>query len=126
VGLHEKNVLSGCSEAEHATSTAFLYREPYLYRCVELTIPPLGEARVTFEGVGAGQLVVGTLVRVVHEGPGRDVRYAFVGRPTELGNRPRFLRLEGDHVADGRPLVLTNDRRVPERVCVSAAVFDPR
>lgn len=125
VGLHEKNALAGCSEAEHATHEGFLYREPYLYRCLELTVPPLGEARVTFSGVRAGQIVVGTLVRAAHEGSGRAIHYAFAGRPVQLGNRPRFLRLEGDRVAQGQALVLTNDRRVPERVCVSAAVFDP-
>jgi hypothetical protein len=125
VGLHEKNALPGCSEAEHATATGFLYREPYLYRCLELTIPPLGEARVSFHGVSAEELVVGTLVRVVHDGSGRDVRYAFAARPVELGNRPRYLRLDGESIAEGRALVLTNDRRVPERVCVAAAVFDP-
>lgn len=125
IALHEKNALPGCSEAEHAPAISFSYREPYLYRCLELSIPPLGEARVYFDGVGAGELVLGTLQRVSHEGSGRDIDFAFSARPRPLGNRPRYLRLDGERVGSGHPLVLTSDRRTPERVCISAAVFAP-
>jgi hypothetical protein len=121
-GLHTKNVLEGCIEADHAPRIAILYDEPYLYRCRQVSVPPRGQVRLTFDGVRPDQVVLGTLV---HPGESnRELSFAAGDPPRPLGRRARRLRLTGDALGPQAGLVVENPHRQPQRICLAAAVFD--
>ncbi len=116
-GMMGKDVLPGCSEAEHAPVMATLYRAPYLYRCVEFAIPPGGVAEITL-GDG-GQDVVGVLVRRLLGSSGKRLRFG-------VGKKPRPLRSDkAEFFVEAAPTppvaTLVNGGRHMERFCLSAA-----
>jgi hypothetical protein len=116
-GLQSKNVLPGCSEAEHAPVTATTYRAPYLYRCVEFGVPPGGSVEVVL-GDGTHD-VLGRLTRRLLGSPGRHLVFG-------VGRKPKKLRVdEVDFFAPakGEPpvAVLYNGGRHIERFCLAAA-----
>lgn len=120
-GLQGKDVLPGCSEAEHAPIRATTYRAPYLYRCIEFGLPPGGVAEIQ---LGDGQHdVLGRLTRRLLGSPGRglsfDAAQAPDPRKLKSDNFDFFVRME----EPGEPIVavLRNDGRHMERFCLAAA-----
>lgn len=120
-GLQGKDVLSGCSEAEHAPVRATTYRAPYLYRCVEFGLPPGGVAEIQ---LGNGQHdVLGRLTRRLLGSPGRGLSFDAAQAPTprklNADNLDFFARIE----QPGEPVVavLRNEGRHIERFCLAAA-----
>lgn len=120
-GLQGKDVLAGCSEAEHAPIRATTYRAPYLYRCVEFGLPPGGVAEIQ---LGDGRHdVLGRLTRRLLGSPGRGLTFgvAQVPTPSKLSsdNLDFFAKVE----QPGQPVVavLRNGGRHMERFCLSAA-----
>ncbi len=120
-GLQGKDVLVGCSEAEHAPIRAATYRAPYLYRCIEFGLPPGGVAEIQ---LGDGQHdVLGRLTRRLLGSPGRglsfDAAQAPAPRALKADDLDFFARVE----QQGEPVVavLRNDGRHMERFCLAAA-----
>lgn len=121
-GLLGKDVLEGCSEAAHRPSTSFLYRDPYLYRCRRLSLPPDGWATVELGSLGADEVVVGSVIRHERRGSGKRVRWG-IGREAQgplRNDRHDFMSRPG---ADGRAAELRfrNDGSKIEQICISAA-----
>lgn len=122
-GLLGKDVLADCSEAAHRPSTSFLYREPFLYRCLRLSLPPHGSAVVRLPVLPDDEtVVVGTVLRHVRTGSGARLRWG-------LGDDARgpLRNTAHDFVAsrDGQgrtpSIKLRNDGDAIEQVCISAA-----
>ncbi len=122
-GLTGKDVLSGCSEAEHRPVRATTYRAPYLFRCIEFGLPPGGVVEIE---LGEGEHdVLGRLTRRLLGAPGRKLKFGVGKDPRKLGsdNLDFFVRTE-DH--KGSPVaVLVNDSRHLERFCLAAAEVAP-
>lgn len=122
-GLTGKDVLSGCSEAEHRPVRATTYRAPYLLRCIEFGLPPGGVVEIE---LGEGEHdVLGRLTRRLLGAPGRKLKFGVGTDPRKLGsdNLDFFVRTE-DH--KGSPVaVLVNDSRHLERFCLAAAEVAP-
>jgi hypothetical protein len=122
VGVMTKDALVDCVEADEAPRPAMLYEEPYLYRCLRVSVPPRGQVRFSVPGVGPGQVVLGTLS---HEGdPRQDLRYRFAGNARPLGRNSPRIELSGEALAAGTELVVDNRHRTPAPICLSAALFD--
>ncbi len=118
-GLGGKDVLEGCSEAEHAPVAATTYREPYLYRCVEFGVPPGGIVEIP---LGSGDHdVLGRLQRRLLGSPGRRLKFGAAKAPTQL--RTDDVDFFVPRRGDGKPAmaVLINDGRSMERFCLAAA-----
>ena len=120
-GLEGKDVLEGCSEAEHAPVRATTYRDPYLYRCLEFGLPPGGTVEVR---LGDGEHdVLGRLTRRLLGAPGRGLKLG-------IGRSPELQALTSDDFdffipvrEPGEPIVgiLHNGGRHLERFCLAAA-----
>jgi len=122
-GLTGKDVLSGCSEAEHRPVRATTYRAPYLFRCLEFGVPPGGVVELEL-GDGTHD-VLGRLTRRLLGAPGRKLKFGVGKAPRKLGsdNLDFFVRAEG---RDAPPVaVLVNDSRHLERFCLAAAEVAP-
>jgi hypothetical protein len=123
VGILGKDALEGCSETAHRPSTALLFRKPYLYRCLAVTVPPHGTATVQ---LGTND-VVGMIVHLP-SGRGRGLTWTTAqiqksdaphSRPVR--GHPTDFHLRGETHPDGIELRLRNRSSMPERVCVAAA-----
>lgn len=124
-GLLGKNVLEGCSEAAHRPGTSFLYRDPYLYRCLRLSLPPHGWATLRMPVLPEPDtVVVGSVIRHVREGSGKRVRWGVgqEGRGPLRSDRHDFV-LERDAKGRTDELRFRNDGDAIEQICVSAAVL---
>ncbi len=119
-GLMGKDVLPGCSEAEHAPVMATAYRAPYLYRCVEFGLPAGAGVEILL-GNGT-QAVTGLLVRRLLGSNGKGVRFGVAQAPKKL----RSDTVEF-HAEAGQPAVATlvNGGRHMERFCIAAAEVGP-
>lgn len=118
-GLTGRDVLTGCSEAEHQPVRATTYRAPYLFRCLEFGVPPGGVVEIEL-GDG-GHDILGRLTRRLLGAPGRHLEFGVRRAPRKLvsDNLDFFVRSEGD---DG-PAVATviNEGRYMQRFCLAAA-----
>src|SRR5690606_211974 len=122
-GLLGKNVLEGCSEAAHAPSTSFLFHEPYLYRCLRISIPPDGTATVQFPTLPDDDTVVlGARVRHVRRGSGKDLLFGSRWITQPVKNVAREFVLDRKDHGDAPTLGLRNDGSGIEQVCVAAAL----
>jgi len=116
-GLLGKDVLRGCSEAEHAPLRATNYRAPYLYRCIEFGLPPGGSVEIQ---LGDGRHdVLGRLTRRLLGSPGRGVLFGVASAPKKLSADNLDFFAPGSD----QPTVATlrNNGRQMERFCLSAA-----
>jgi hypothetical protein len=117
MGILGKDALDGCDDDALAPHVAFMHREPYLYRCVELGIAPGGTASLRLGE--AGMDVIGMIARK-GGGNARDVTWR-VGEASErkLGERRHDFLAK----ADEAPAVLAIDNAGDdiESVCVAAA-----
>ena len=133
----------GCSEAEQRPRVGVLYYDPYLYRCVGVTVPAHGHANVAFFELGAGRTIHGMLLRDPGlTGNGKRLRWrvlsdggeagtnagddamarARAGEGVAVGRRPHAFELTP---SDGAiQLRLDNESGRDERVCVAAAEFE--
>ena len=122
-GLLTRDVGSGCTDVDLRPHLHTLYRAPYLYRCLEFTVPPKGTARVQL-GSG-GHDVVGTLLRREEGTTGEDLRFGIAFAPAELRTSKRDYKVDVRHNATGAIATIENDSRNSERFCISAAEVDP-
>lgn len=125
-GLLGKNVLEGCSEAAHAPSTSFLYREPYLHRCLRFSLPPKGHTDLQLPPLTEpGRQVVGTVIRHVRPGTGKAIRWGIgaEGRGP-LRNRRHDFAIQPEPDTTMPPLRFRNDGNAIEQVCVALAEIE--
>lgn len=127
VGLLSKNAHDLCSEAEHAPHMSFLYASPYLYRCVEFTVPAHGTAKIGLGSIGADDWAMAIVRRRDRTGKGKKFKFrtANVNKWRVLGNATRTLAAPG-HAVGGAPILeLQNESRRNEPVCVAVGVASP-
>ena len=122
-GLLTRDVGSGCTDVDLRPHLHTLYRAPYLYRCLEFTVPPDGKAWVQL-GDG-GHDVVGTLLRREEGTTGEDLKFGIAFAPAELRTSKRDYRVDMRHNATGAVATIENNSRHSERFCISAAEVDP-
>lgn len=116
-GIAGKDAHHGCSRARDRPRRAFLFRDPYIYRCLWLTIPPRGRTTVTFDPP-AGTTVRGLIDRRTPGGkPNKKLHYTIGKDKQPL--KDRMERFEG------RTLELTNGAGDLEHVCIAAAAVTP-
>lgn len=122
-GLTGKDVLAGCSEAEHRPVRATTYRAPYLFRCLEFGVPPGGVVEIKL-GDGTHD-VLGRLTRRLLGAPGRKLQFGAGRAPKKLAsdNLDFFVRAEGREEAAVATLI--NGGRHLERFCLSVAEVSP-
>ena len=126
LGIFGKDALDGCSEAEHAPQTSFLYRSPYLYRCLRLTVPPGGVVEIHLDlKVPEDAWVTGQLRRLDRKGKGKHLEYRTLGEWGPIGNSTRDFQFADDQVGEGPLLEIRNLSRRLEPICVTAAVLEP-
>jgi len=122
-GLMGKNVLDGCSEDAHRPSLSFLYRDPYLHRCLRFSIPPHGAATLHFPPLlDDDTVVIGSVIRHIRSGSGKRLRWG-------IGNDPRgpLRNNRHDFIAPPSPegppseLRFRNDGSTIEQICITAA-----
>ena len=122
-GLLGKNVLEGCSEAAHRPGPSFMYRDPYLHRCLRFSLPAHGSATLELPPLPDDDtVVVGAVIRHVRRGSGKRVRWG-VGRDARgpLASSRHDFVIERDGSGKTPSLVFRNDGREIEQVCVAAA-----
>lgn len=117
-GLAGRDARAGCSPARDRPRRATLFRDPYLYRCLWVTVPPRGRTEVRFAAPD-GTRVTGALQRQTpHLRPNKKLSF-------QVGDGPRRKlgdRLERLDRADR--VELHNGGGEPERVCISAAAVE--
>lgn len=119
VGIMGKDVLAGCSEAEHEPSLATSYRAPYLYRCIEFGLSPGGRATID---LGPGnEDIVGVLERRLMGSSGKGVRFGTLGDPTRLQrDKTNFYIAKGTAEPRATATVVNAGRHI-EHFCIAAA-----
>jgi len=126
LGIFGKDALDGCNESEHAPHTSFLYRKPYLYRCLELTVPPSGVAELHLDlEVPDKSWVTGLLRRRNRKGKGENLEYRTLGEWGPIGNSTRDFQFASDQVGDGALIEVRNESGRLEPICVVMAVLEP-
>jgi hypothetical protein len=123
--LDSGNAAAGCVEYDHRPHRASLYREPSLFRCRQVTLPPRSHGKVLL-GLEGGERAVGVIQRVDRRP--EPIRWRVVG----LHDRARALSSDGDEFlapASSGPgptqvvIKLHNTGPRPQAVCVAAATF---
>jgi hypothetical protein len=121
-GMLTRDVLSGCSDVDLRPHVHTSYRDPYLYRCLEIVVPPSGTAELRL-GEG-GHDVVGFVVR---RDTGRNAKHLKFGVGRErkkLETGRRDFHVSATDNASGVIAVVENGGSEPERVCVAAAEIE--
>lgn len=122
-GLLGKDVLDGCSEAEHAPSRSFLYREPHMFRCLRISVPPYGEAWLQFPALPDEQtVVVGVMIRHDQSTSGKQLLFGSLRLNQQVANDARDFMLDRRQHGDAPQLGVRNEGREIEQVCVAAAL----
>ncbi len=113
----------GCSAAEQRPRVGQLYDDPYLYRCVELTVPARGRAAVEFGGLEDAHELRGLVAKDTGDGDnGKRLRWTVSGRerqPIAIGTRTHHLTARPSRGAV--TVEFTNDAPRDLTVCVAAA-----
>lgn len=122
-GLLGKDVLEGCSEAAHAPSRSFLYREPFMYRCLRISVPADGEAWLQLPTLPDDQtVVVGVVVRHDQSTAGKQLLFGSQKLSQHVTNDARDFVLDRRQHGDAPRLGVRNEGREIEQVCVAAAL----
>lgn len=122
-GLLGKDVLEGCSEAEHAPSLSFLYRDPHMFRCLRISVPPDGEAWLQFPVLPDDQtVVVGVMVRHDQSTSGKQLLFGSLRLNQHVANDARDFMLDRRQHGEAPQLGVRNEGREIEQVCVAAAL----
>jgi len=125
VGILGKDNLDGCTEADHDPRESFLYRNPFLFRCLRFTVPPSGSAVVTAPSLNDGTWLMGTVLRVDRKGKGDKLSMRTKRRWQRMGNRARDVLVGGKGSTDPPTIEIRNQSTRNEAVCVSLAVLGP-
>ncbi len=115
-----KDVLAGCSEASTRPNMSVLYREPYMYRCLELTIPPGGTARITWKVAEHETLFGAVDRRERRQKSSLRTRLPGHGDAFVLDGLRTFVVLAGEA---SNVVRLANRGNHPETVCVAGAAL---
>jgi hypothetical protein len=122
-GLLGKDVHEGCSEAAHAPSLAFLYREPYMYRCTRISLAPDGEATLQFPALPDRQTVIsGAIVRHDRSSPARKLVFGSLRVDQQVTDDARDFVLDRRQHGEAPVLTVRNEGWRIEQVCVAAAL----
>ncbi len=122
-GLLGKDVHEGCSEAAHAPGLSFLYREPYMYRCLRISIPPSGEAWLQFPTLPDDEVaVVGVMSHHQQATSGKQLLFGSQKINQHVTNDARDFMLDRRQHGDAPSLGIRNEGWVIEQVCVAAAL----
>ncbi len=124
-GMLGRDSRRGCSRDAQKTQVGMLYRKPFLYRCVQVTVPGQGSAQVAFTELGDA-FVRGIVARDTGM-PGRGEQLKWrAGERTQLRRLGRQKHRFESPADDGRYVVeVVNESRRDETVCVAAAVVEP-
>lgn len=120
-GLWTKDAQDGCHEAQHRPRVSFLYRAPYLYRCVLFTVPAHGWAEVRLDPAEEDHWVLGTLTRLERKGKGRKLKFGRGEKMEEVGNHRHDFAVPPGAATDGLILRIENTATREEQLCMSAA-----
>lgn len=112
-GLDGRDARHGCTAARDRPRRATLYRDPYLYRCLWVTVPPRGETEVAFDAP-AGARVTGLYQRRTGGKPNKRLTIT-------PGKKPAQMIKDRAERFDAAALKFTNKGGEPERVCITAA-----
>ncbi|MBL9105038.1 MAG: hypothetical protein JNL82_29100 [Myxococcales bacterium] len=113
-GLGGKDARHGCSAARDRPRRALLYRDPYLYRCLWVTVPPRGSTTVRFT-VPDGARLTGLIQRQTPGGKANKKLHLTVAGKKKSNLKDRLERFDS-------PIVeLANGAGEFERVCLTAA-----
>ncbi len=123
-GMLGRDSRRGCSRDDQATQVEMLYRKPFLYRCVQVTIPAQGRAEISFlnldthalRGVVARDTGMGGHGRNMYWRPSGDDRWRTLGIQkhvfeTPAGEGPFGVEVENRSLRD-------------QKVCAAAAAVD--
>ncbi len=122
-GLTGKDVLAGCSEAEHQPVRATTYRTPYLFRCLEFGVPPGGVVKIEL-GSG-GHDVLGRITRRLLGAPGRGLRFGAGTAPRKLVSDDLDFFVRAEDAQEPVVATVTNDGAHMQRFCLAAAEVAP-
>lgn len=124
-GMLGRDSRRGCSEDDQATQVGMLYRQPYLYRCVQVTVPARGRAEIEFVNLGHAR-VRGIVARDTGTGGrGTKIKWRSGGknRFTNLGIKKHLFEAPAK---SGRFVVeIENESFRDQKVCAAAAEVAP-
>lgn len=129
-GMLTKDAQAGCSSRAQRPHLSMLYARPYLYRCLSVTVPALGEAQLSVEGLADDERVVGVIERVTHGRGGKSLTFTTSDpdTPQTSLSRPRKLRLtESARLEGARGTVtvdLKNDLDEAQTICIALATAE--
>lgn len=124
-GLLGRDAKAGCSAAGVRPRMRMLFARPYLYRCLEVTLPARGFAQAHFPA-GPHEQVVGTLQRRAQSGSGNHLEWRIQNlneKGKKLGNGRKTFRVDADRVGDGVVVRLRNRSSRLETVCMALGAF---
>lgn len=124
-GMLTKDARAGCSDRAQRPHVSSLYRRPYLYRCVAVTVPARGEAQLIVDGLADDASVFGVATRVTHGRGAKSLTMATsapAARTLTMRRRREFV-VGPEQRAPGAPftLDLSNADEDPQTVCVALA-----
>ncbi len=126
-GLLTKNAQVGCSDAGTRPQVGVQYRAPFIYRCLRVQVPALGQVSIRFEDIAQDQVFAGFLTRrTPRRGKSDDLTFTTSARsrPQSLVKKRKraFFALPQHH--NGSMVVeIQNARDQPEQVCIAAATL---
>lgn len=125
IGILGKNALDGCTESQHAPMASFMYRAPYVYRCIRFTVPPNGTAVASLPLPEAGATVIATLQRVDRKGKGRHLKIRTGAKWRTLGNARKDVIMPAKPGSATPTIEFRNDSGRLEPVCLAVGVVTP-
>ncbi len=122
-GMFGRDVLSGCADIDLQPHLHTAYRDPYLYRCLDLTVPPGGVAHVQIGGDGRD--VVGFVVRRDTGRNAKQLRFGIGDRLQKLETGRRDFDVRAARHPEGARATIENKSSETERLCLAAAEIVP-
>jgi hypothetical protein len=118
-GLLGRDAQTGCSPADEAERVSFLFHQPYLYRCVSLTVDAGERRQLAWAGLEANERLVA--IASVSKWP---VYVDLAGDLTKV-TRQRAVSVSAQPVQGRVVMELHNPGRTPHRTCIAAAAVSP-
>jgi hypothetical protein len=121
-GVLTKDSMPGCSAAEQRPRVSMTYRAPFLYRCLQIDIPPRGTAVIEVEDLKADETVIGFFKRLSRGRGEERLTWGLEGgalRPTRSSRH--HLEIGPDEHAGTLALEFDNQNTHDERICISLA-----
>jgi hypothetical protein len=122
-GMLTKDSMPGCSQAEERPHVSMTYRSPFLYRCLEVTVPPRGVLELRAEDLDPDVAVMGFFKRITRGPGGDDLRWIVSGedRARAVRSSRRHFHASPDAHQGTFVLSFSNENVLPEQLCVSMA-----